>query len=92
MTSQEVVAILFDLMSGKSWSPQEGVTITASKTMDFQIRWDANKLVVTWKEPHVKIRASKFGFGVTGTLTGLIVHPDRLQAILDGLPDVEFKL
>jgi hypothetical protein len=92
MTQQELVATLFTLMSGQPWSPEPGVTLTASPNMKFEVRRDGPKLVVTWSEPYVKVRASKFGIGITGTLTGLIVHPDRLQAILDGLPDVEFKL
>lgn len=92
MTQQEAVAILFDLMSGKPWSPQEGVTVTAPQNTDFNLHRDGEKIVATWAAPHIAIKASKWGFGITGKLTGVVIYRDRVKALIDGLPDVEFKL
>lgn len=93
MTPKEIIAILFDLMSGKPWSPKPGITITASQNMQFEIRSDGDKLIVTWSDPYVHVKGSFFGFSVNGNLTGLIVERTKIKALISGpIPDVTYDL
>jgi hypothetical protein len=92
MTQQEIVSILFDLMNGKPWSPKEGITITASQSMRFEVRSDGEKLLVTWSEPYVTVRGESMGFGLEGKLNGLIIERDRFKPIISGpIPDMWYK-
>lgn len=93
MTTQEIVAILMQLFSGKPWSPpgQEWLSIHISSSMNFLASGSGTRINVNWSPPYPIITAKKFGLGISGALKGVVIEPNQMTAIVDNLPDVSFK-
>jgi hypothetical protein len=95
MNPTEIAKLLLDLMTGQKCEPKEGVEITCPRNMKFEVRGETpERVVITWDPSAlVNIKASKWGFGVNGKLTGIIVTPGKLQALISGpIPDVTLDL